>query len=279
MQRLQRCHDEVTDNELAALLALAGRAALEAGAIQRALYDRPHQISHKGVIDLVTEADVASEKKVLALLAEGGGHIGLISEESHGNYDKIPEGPVWIIDPLDGTTNFAHNFPWFAVSIAYAVGRDSKVGVIYSPILDELFCTVAGHGAWLNGRRIEVSQATELGHSLLATGFPYTIKEEAESVMAALGRMIIRCQGVRRAGAAALDLAYVAAGRLDGFWEINLKPWDTAAGILLVEEAGGRLSCFNGNSYTPYIPELAASNGIIHREMVEQLATFSRRPS
>jgi len=240
------------------------------------LYDKPHQITHKGAIDLVTEADVAAEQTVLAMLRAAGGDIGFLAEESHSSYENLPQGPVWVIDPLDGTTNFAHGFPFFAVSIAYAEGTASKVGVVYAPMQDELFCACMGCGAWLNGRAIHVSGASTLQESLLATGFPYAIEQEVGGVMAALTRLVTRCQGVRRAGAAALDLAYLACGRTDGFWEINLKPWDTAAAMLLVSEAGGRLTTYNGKEYTPYVPEVVASNGQIHAELVGQLADFTR---
>ncbi|MHB1226095.1 MAG: inositol monophosphatase family protein, partial [Desulfurivibrionaceae bacterium] len=141
---------------------------------------------------------------------------------------------------------------------------------------DELFCACLGSGAWLNGRAMQVSGAATLQDSLLATGFPYAIAQEVEGVMAVLARLLTRCQGVRRTGAAAVDLAYLACGRTDGFWEINLKPWDTAAAMLLVSEAGGRLTTYDGEEYTPYVPEVVASNGNIHAELVGQLADFTR---
>ncbi|MFA7382929.1 MAG: inositol monophosphatase family protein [Desulfurivibrionaceae bacterium] len=275
-ERITRCVAGCKDQALGGIMRTAGRAALAAGNILRSLYDQPHRITRKGAIDLVTEADVAAEQTVLAMLKEAGPGIGFLAEESHSSYETLPQGPVWVIDPLDGTTNFAHGFPIFAVSIAYAVGTVSKVGVVYAPMQDELFCACQGSGAWLNGRPIRVSSATLLQDSLLATGFPYAIATEVKGVMAALTRLLIRCQGVRRTGAAAVDLAYLACGRTDGFWEINLKPWDTAAAMLLVSEAGGRLTAYNGQGYTPYLPEVVASNGKIHAEMIGQLADFSR---
>lgn len=264
------------DFGLGKILEVAIRAALAAGEVLRDLYDKPHRITHKGVIDLVTEADVASEQVVLEILRGAGGNIGVLAEESQSSYETLPHGPVWIIDPLDGTTNFAHGFPFFAVSIAYAEGTTSKVGVVYAPMHDELFCACQGGGAWLNGHPIHVSGAATLQESLLATGFPYAIEQEVEGVMEALKRLVTRSQGVRRAGAAALDLAYLACGRTDGFWEINLKPWDTAAGMLLVSEAGGRLTTYNGQGYIPYIEEVVASNGKIHGELIGQLTDFTR---
>lgn len=275
-ERIARCVIGCKDSGLGEILKVAVRAALAAGEVLRDLYDRPHRITHKGVIDLVTEADVASEQVVLEILREAGGDIGVLAEESQASYDTLPHGPVWIIDPLDGTTNFAHGFPFFAVSIAYAEGTTSKVGVVYAPMHDELFCACQGGGAWLNGHPIHVSGAATLQESLLATGFPYAIEQEVDGVMEALKRLVTRSQGVRRAGAAALDLAYLACGRTDGFWEINLKPWDTAAGMLLVSEAGGRLTTYNGQGYTPYIGEVVASNGKIHGSLVGQLTDFTR---
>lgn len=275
MERVKQCIAACNDEQLTDILAIAGQAALEAGEILRNLYGKPHDIKHKGAIDLVTEADVASEERVLEILTDAYPYVGMLAEESHAQYGKIPEGPTWIIDPLDGTTNFAHNFPWFGVSIAYAVDGISKVGVIYSPIQDELFCGCLGNGAWLNGKPIKVSKAAKLDESLLATGFPYAIKEKATDVIKTLEAILPQVQGIRRAGAAALDMAYVACGRLDGFWEIHLKPWDTAAGMLLVEEAGGKLSDFRGGKYSPFVPEILASNSKIHGELVDQLTPFS----
>ncbi len=275
-ERITPCIAGCKDPALGEILRATAMAALAAGRVLRSLYDKPHRITHKGTIDLVTEADVASEQTVLAMLREAGGGIGFLAEESHSSYEDLPHGPVWVIDPLDGTTNFAHGFPFFAVSIAYAEGTASKVGVVYAPMQDELFCACQGGGAWLNGSPMHVSGTSSLQDSLLATGFPYAIEQEVEGVMAPLTRLVTRCQGVRRAGAAALDLAYLACGRTDGFWEINLKPWDTAAAMLLVSEAGGRLTTYDGKGYTPYVPEVVASNGKIHAELVGQLADFTR---
>jgi len=259
--RIARCVAACKDPALGGILRTAARAALAAGSVLRDLHNKPHRITHKGSIDLVTEADVAAEQTVLAMLREAGDGIDFLAEESHSSYKKLPQSPVWIIDPLDGTTNFAHDFPFFAVSIAYAEGTVSKVGVVYAPMQDELFCACLGSGAWLNGSPMRVSGAATLQDSLLATGFPYAIAQEVEGVMAALTRLLTRCQGVRRT---------------DGFWEINLKPWDTAAAMLLVSEAGGRLTTYDGEEYTPYVPEVVASNGNIHAELVGQLADFTR---
>lgn len=273
--QIEQCLQSCPAPDLQDILLVAAEAALAAGAVLQDLHDRPHQIRHKGTIDLVTEADLASETVILELLQERAPGVKILSEESHGASIMEADEPAWIIDPLDGTTNFAHNFPWFAVSIAlYERGR-SQAGVIYSPMQKELFCGVRGAGAWLNDKRIKVSGISVLQEALLATGFPYDIAERPDPILAVLREVIIRSQGVRRPGAAALDLAYLACGRLDGFWEVGLKPWDTAAGSLLLEEAGGKLSDFRGNSFSPFTPELVASNSLLHEELTALLARFS----
>jgi myo-inositol-1(or 4)-monophosphatase len=263
MERIEKCLSGCSD-DLIMQVRSAAAAALEAGEIIRDMYKNPHRIRLKGAIDLVTEADLASEEVILGVLAQQFPGANVLAEESRSAYEKIPAGPVWIVDPLDGTTNFAHGFPYFCVSIAFSVDTVSQVGVIYCPVQDELFCAWLGGGAWLNGCRVNVSRREVLIESLVATGFPYDIPANLEQVMAQLSRVLPVVRDVRRAGAAALDLAYVACGRLDGFWEINLKPWDTAAGQLLVEEAGGCVTNFKGGPWTPYVPEVLASNGLIH---------------
>ena len=276
MKRIEPILENIADQELTHMLRTAVLAALKAGHIQRDRYDKPHQVHHKGTIDLVTEVDIAAEEAILAILYKERSRVAILAEESHSQYNESPDGPVWIVDPLDGTTNYAHGFPWFGVSIAYAVDSISQVGVIYCPMQDELFCACQGYGAWLNSKRISVSKTSSLNQALVATGFPYDIKEHAAEVLAALQSILVRAQDVRRAGAAALDLAYVACGRLDGFWEINLKPWDTAAGQLLVTEAGGKISDFVANEYSPFLPEVLATNGFIHEELIAQLKQFSK---
>ena len=260
------------------LLRAATGAALKAGTVLLDCYDQPHQIRHKGTIDLVTEADLASEELILAVLQDNFPGIKILSEESFASYDKTPSEPVWIIDPLDGTTNFAHNLPWFAVSIALYEMGESRMGVIYNPIQDELFCTTRSGGAWLNDRRIKVSEIFALQNALVATGFPYDVQERPDPILAMLKAVLAHAQGIRRPGAATLDLAYLACGRFDAFWEVGLKPWDTAAGCLLVEEAGGILSDFRGSPFSPFIPELLASNVFLHKELTSLLHGFSTVP-
>ncbi len=277
MNRIKTLIETCKDKGLSQYLETAVTAALEAGKILRSLYERPHQITHKGTIDLVTEADIASEKKVLEICQAALPVAKILAEESTASYGSFPYDLVWIIDPLDGTTNFAHGFPWFCTSIALANRAELLIGVIYSPILDELFYGIRGEGAWLNDRPINVSRVKELSQALLATGFPYDVQENPDQVVAALKEMLVKAQGVRRAGAAALDLAYVACGRLDGFWEVKLKPWDTAAGQLILEEASGMISDFKGQKYDPFVPEILASNGLIHKEMAKILKSFGIR--
>jgi myo-inositol-1(or 4)-monophosphatase len=178
----------------------------------------------------------------------------------------------WIIDPLDGTVNFAHGFPMFCVSIAFEAAGAVEYGVVYDPLREELFESSRGGGAFVNGRLLQVSRVDRVQGALVATGFPYDIRDRLPETLARMGRIMAVSQGLRRAGSAALDLAYVAAGRLDGFFEENLKPWDTAAGMLLVLEAGGKISKFDGSPYDIYAPNILASNGLLHLDLVAFLA-------
>ena len=268
MKRIKNCRD-ICDRNTASILETAIEAALTAGNIIKGLYDKPHEIKLKGAIDLVTEADVAAEEAILSILNKKFPDFLILAEESRSEYSKIPAGPTWIIDPLDGTTNFAHGFPWFGPSIACSINGKRHVGVIYCPMQDELFYACKNGGAWLNGKKIRVSETDSLIKSLVATGFPYEIKQTLNLVMDTFANVLPKVRDIRRAGAAALDLAYVACGRMDGFWEMNLKPWDTAAGQLLVEEAGGQVTTFKGHEFSPFIPNIIASNGKIHSDLVK----------
>jgi myo-inositol-1(or 4)-monophosphatase len=243
--------------------------AREAGALQRARLWQPLKIEHKGAIDLVTEVDKAAEALLVSGLQKSFPEHDFLAEEN--DYGTRGASHKWIIDPLDGTTNFAHGFPWFAVSMALEIEDEICLGVVYHSMMDELFCAVKGEGARLNGSRLQVSTREPLHSSLLATGFPYDSASDRENNFAHFANFQMGCRGIRRAGAAALDLAYVAAGRLDGFWESKLKPWDVAAGELLVREAGGRVSSFDGAPYSVYNHRIVASNGLIHEEMLEML--------
>ncbi|MEW6218972.1 MAG: inositol monophosphatase family protein [Thermodesulfobacteriota bacterium] len=230
---------------------------------------RTHQVRHKGVIDLVTEADLAAEAIIVAGIRQAFPEHGIISEE------QAPAGSTaghfWLVDPLDGTVNFAHHFPWFCVSVAYGWQGKIRAGVVFHPILDELFWAEEGRGACLGERPLRVSGETRLQGSLVATGFPYDVHEAADAAIRPLAAVLPHVQGVRRAGAAALDLAQVAAGRFEAFFEIKLKPWDTAAGMLLVAEAGGVCTDFAGRPFDPFSTEILASNGLVHPDLLRLL--------
>lgn len=252
--------------------------ALEAGEILRAGIDQDFQIAHKGVIDLVTEMDQRSEEYILGKIHKDFPDHRIISEEAgllEGNACQ-----VWYIDPLDGTVNYAHRIPLYAVSIAYAENGQVLLGVIYDPSRDELFMADRGRGAWLNGRPIRVSQTSSLDQSLLVTGFPYDIRTHPETNLDNYALFSLRSRGVRRFGSAALDLAYLAAGRVDGFWEIRLKPYDIAAGGLIAEEAGAVVTNIEGEAdyLTPPCSILAAAPGI-HAEMLALLQNGSQGSS
>jgi len=263
-ERLAEVAEMAAESSRRDLILAAVEAALAAGKEIRRLYGRPHDIRRKGRIDLVTEADGASEKIILAILGRRFPEIGVMAEESAPDAVFDDSRPLWVIDPLDGTTNFAHGFPWFAVSIALVSRGEPQVGVVYCPMNDELFWGVRGGGAWLGRQRLAVSLCADLEDALVGTGFPYDISETHEEVMAIVSRVLPRIRDLRRAGAAAVDLACVASGRLDGFWEQGLKPWDTAAGALLVSEAGGRLTSFGGDGFRLDFPEVVATNSVIH---------------
>ncbi|MFC1885215.1 inositol monophosphatase family protein, partial [Thermodesulfobacteriota bacterium] len=229
-------------------------------------YGRAGTISKKGEIDLVTDADIGSESKILEIIGKYFPGDSILSEEAGPREEDSSR--KWIVDPLDGTTNFAHGFPFFSVSIALQAEGDTVMGVVYNPFMNEFFEAVKGRGSFLNKNRIHVSKIDDMGESLLATGFPYNIRENPSEIVDLFERMLVRSQGVRRPGCASIDLCYVAAGRLDGFWEQGLKPWDTAAGMLIVEEAGGRVTTYDGKPYSPFLKNIVASNGCIHNELV-----------
>lgn len=229
---------------------------------------RVKDIGHKGEIDLVTEADRRSEELIVGRLRETFPDHSIIAEEGGGDGGSEY---LWLVDPLDGTTNYAHGFPWFSISIALLKGGEPILGVIYNPVLDELFWAEKGGEAWLNGERIFVSRISELSYSFLATGFPYDIRESEVNNLDHFSHFTLKALAIRRAGSAALDLAYLACGRFDGFWELKLHAWDVAAGFLLVREAGGRVTDFKGDFFDPFGMEILASNGRIHSQMLDVL--------
>jgi myo-inositol-1(or 4)-monophosphatase len=257
-------------------LAYAGPAAaiaVEAGGLVREFYEKGVATEYKGEADLVTEADRASERLIVDRLRTRFPTHGVFGEE--GSRGQMESEYRWYIDPVDGTTNFAHRYPVFCVSLGLehrpkglAPNRDGQMiaGVIYDPTRNELFAAEKGKGAYLNGRRIQVSQTATLEESLLATGFPSRKRHQNPNIYF-YQEITMRSHGVRRAGSAALDLAYTACGRFDGYWEFNLNPWDTAAGFLLVTEAGGTLTCFDGSPFKLDSKELLATNGLIFKEL------------
>lgn len=247
-------------------LAVATEAALRAGAIQKARYGTKLDIRHKGEIDLVTEVDKASEDAILATIRARFPDHDFVTEETF--IERTGSRFVWFIDPLDGTTNFAHAYPFFCSSIALAKDGELVAAAVYDPIKDELFTAERGAGAHLNGRRLHVTSSDDLVRSLLTTGFPYDFKVDLASSLRLFNRFMAHARAIRRDGAAALDLSYLAAGRIDGFWEERLKPWDVMAGALLVEEAGGRMSRFDGSPIGLRADETVASNGALHEAML-----------
>ena len=253
------------------MLNFAMQTARDAGQILLDKFGRKINVSKKGDINLVTEADLASEKFIIerikshypkhAILAEESGEAVLVDGNSSWK---------WIIDPLDGTTNFAHGYPCFCVTMALEYEDKIVVAVTYDPTRDEMFAAEKDNGASLNGRQIRVSDTEKLSEALIVTGFPYNFKEK-EDFARHLTEFLRRARGVRRDGSAAIDMAYIACGRFDGFWEEGLNPWDMAAGILLIEEAGGRVSYYDDSPFSIYQPPVCASNGLIHSEMIEVL--------
>lgn len=248
-------------------------AARIAGRYQQSRFASSLDIEMKGDKNLVTEVDKESERLIVEhLLTRFPGH-DIVAEE--GDYAQGGSSCRWIIDPVDGTTNYAHGYPWFCSSIALQLDGELVAGVIYNPVYDEIFTAVKGGGAFLNDSRLSVSPRAPLKNSLLGTGFPYDCATDPANNFANFIAFQKSARGIRRAGAAALDLAYVAAGRLDGFWELKLKPWDVAAGVLLVREAGGTVTTFDGSPYDIFTDRIVASNGLIHDEMVTMLAAVA----
>jgi myo-inositol-1(or 4)-monophosphatase len=255
------------------LLSTAESTAREAGALLREFYHRGVRMEYKGDVDLVTEADRASEALIGARLRSAFPDHGIYGEE--GTRQGLDREFRWYVDPLDGTTNFAHGFPVFCVVLGcehrppgLAPDEDGEIiaGVIYDPLRDEMFSAERGAGATLNGNPIHVSRTKLLQESLIATGFPSHKRHHSPNAHF-YQEFTLRSHGVRRAGSAAIDLAYVACGRLDGYWEFKLNPWDTSAGYLLVEEAGGRITHFDDSRFTLDSREVLATNGLIHAEM------------
>lgn len=256
-------------------LGLAIAAAKEAGRIQIAHYGRTHEVEYKGEIDPVTEVDKHCERAIIEMISGSFPDHDILSEES--SFKGKGSSWKWIIDPIDGTTNYIHQYPCFCVSIGLEVEGEVRLGVVYNPLLDELFSGQRGEGACLNGKRITVSRRGELEGSFLCTGFPYDVRERSDFYLQYFRAFITRSFALRRPGSAVLDLCYLAAGRFDGFWEMKLHPWDVAAASLLVAEAGGKITDFKGKPFSIYSEELLASNGLIHDAMLRVIKDVDNR--
>ncbi|TMA78416.1 MAG: inositol monophosphatase [Deltaproteobacteria bacterium] len=255
---------------------VARAAVADASALLRSTWRKAKTIHHKGAVDIVTETDHAVEALVIAHLRRAFPDHAIVAEESSSGASLVrpaADVPVWYLDPLDGTTNFAHAYPHFAVSLALGRGPDLLFGIVHDPIRNETFVAERGRGARLNDEPIGVSSTAALDAALLATGFPYDRREHVDFYLGFLADFVARAQGVRRNGSAALDLCYVACGRLDAFWEWKLHPWDTAAGALIVREAQGTVSDFRGATFDLFGEQTLASNGALHPEMVRVLTT------
>jgi len=253
------------------MLNFAIETAREAGQLLLEKFGRITSVTKKGDINLVTEADLASEALIVEKIKSYYPRHSILAEEA-GNAVTIGGGNTfkWIIDPLDGTTNYAHGYPCFCVTLALEHDGEIVIGVTFDPTRGELFAAELGNGATLNGKPIRVSTTDKLGDALIVTGFPYDFKQR-ENFARHLTDFLLSSRGVRRDGSAAIDMAYVAAGRFDGFWEEGLNAWDVAAGVLLIEEAGGVVSYYDGSPFSIYRPPICASNGAIHQEMLAVL--------
>jgi myo-inositol-1(or 4)-monophosphatase len=244
--------------------------ARAAGDVLNYYADRDKLVEFKGRGNLVTIADKKSEELIVGGILNRYPSHSILAEESGATQ---PGASIqWIVDPLDGTTNFAHGYPFYCVSIGVEENGKPLCGAVYDPIREEMFTAARGAGAYCNGSRLKVSDVDSLSEGLLITGFPYNFRERLDTVLGQFGKFLVASQAVRRGGSAALDLCYVAAGRLDGFWELYLQPWDTAAGRVILEEAGGRVTSFKGEPFSVQMKEILGSNGLIHEEMIAVLA-------
>jgi myo-inositol-1(or 4)-monophosphatase len=254
-------------------LTTAIEAVVLAGDLQMARFGQDFAVNKKGTIDLVTEVDVAVERRFRALVAERFPDHQILAEEM-GGAAAVPAGPCWVFDPIDGTTNFAHGLPIFCASLALEIDGVPEVAAVYDPNRKELFTAERGGGAFLNGRPLRVSSASELVDAMLVTGFPYDVHTRVEEIVGLFGAFVGQARAVRRLGSAAIDLCYVAAGRLDGFWETDLRPWDIAGGALVVSEAGGRVTNTDGDAFTSRGGHVLATNGHLHDAMLSVIRAF-----
>ena len=256
-------------------LATAVEVVVRAGDMQMAGFGQVHHIGKKGTIDLVTEVDVAVERMFRDLIAERFPDHQILAEEM-GGAAMPPTGPCWVFDPIDGTTNFAHGLPIFCASLALEVAGVAEVAAVYDPNRRELFTAERGGGAFLNGSPLRVSSAGRLVDALLVTGFPYDVHLRVDDIVGLFGAFVGRARAVRRLGSAAIDLCWVAAGRMDGFWEADLKAWDIAGGALVVAEAGGRVTQMDGTPDSSRGGQVLATNGHLHEAMLDVVAVHRR---
>ena len=258
-------------------MAIAVEAVLRAGEMQMARFGTQMEIGKKGAIDLVTPVDLEVEMMFRQMIAARLPTHDVLAEElqTDAEMSRTPARHRWVFDPIDGTVNYAHGLPIFCASLALEVDGQPEVGAVYDPNRKELFTAEKGVGAWLNGAPLRVSMASTLLDSVLCTGFPYDVHETLDEVVGLFAKFVGRARAVRRLGSAAVDLCYVAAGRLDGFWEQRLQAWDVSAGSLIVEEAGGRVTGLDATSFSSHSGQVLATNGRIHDEMVAAIAQFN----
>jgi myo-inositol-1(or 4)-monophosphatase len=252
-------------------LEFAVELARDAGGVLKHYMTREKRIELKGRANLVTAADKESEALIIRRIRDRFPRHSILAEESGASGPPESGQGKWIIDPLDGTTNFAHQYPFFCVSIGFELDGDIVCGAVYDPWRDEMFSGARGMGSFVNGNRLRVSEVDSLRGSLIMTGFSYGFREKLQLAMGQFEAFLVECQAVRRGGSAALDLCYTALGRVDGFWEMDLHPWDAAAGLVILEEAGGRVTDFQGGPFSVYGKQILASNGRIHEEMTAVL--------
>jgi myo-inositol-1(or 4)-monophosphatase len=255
------------------LLATAIEAVVRAGDLQIAKFGKNVRVEKKGTIDLVTEVDLEVEKMFRAMIAERFPDHDVLAEEMGGGAQGLRGARHrWVFDPLDGTTNFAHGVPIFCASLALEIDGDAVVAAVYDPNRRELFTAEKGVGSWMNGERLAVSSNATVIDSMLVTGFPYNVQQEPDEFVRVFAEVLKHARAIRRLGSAAIDISWVAAGRMDGFWEASLKPWDTRAAALILEEAGGRVTSMTGAAWDPHAGDIVATNGLIHDEVLRILS-------